>query len=86
MERSIVVVSREYKDLEIHHRVVLMPGEIRIECSLEEFIQSLAQEMGPTVCVTKKQLLEKLKEKVVPVISAMKSSTRFNPPPLKRPI
>jgi hypothetical protein len=81
--RTFVVVSRKYSGLEIRHRVIYTSNEILIECDLKEFLESLAQELGPSVSLTRKALTRKLLDKSESVIAEMKKATIHAPPPIK---
>ena len=79
-ERSFVIVSREWKNFEIRHRVVYAKDHIRIESDLDEFVDAMCREMVPYYF--RWTVRWWIRRAVKPVVQDMKKATIFSPPPL----
>lgn len=80
-KQTVVVVSRNWQEREIFHRVTHDEEGIRIELPLADFLAQVAGEVGPmSMTWTRAQLAAKLSSAANKVVHAMKNQTIHCPP------
>lgn len=79
-EEAYVCVSRRHNEMKIEHRVVYDQEGIRIEMSLQEFVDALGASIGNPMTLTRAGLIDKLRAATEAVVMDMKNSTLGKPP------
>lgn len=79
-EDAYICVSRRHNEMKIEHRVVYDQEGIRIEMSLEDFVDALGASVGNPMTLTRAGLMDKLRAASEAVVADMKNSTIGKPP------
>ena len=87
MDKTIVVVARQWKETNITHTVCYTDDAVKIECPLDEFISALMLHglNKARLTLTGAQLEKQLRIAASAVVMEMKQSTVHVPPPAPTP-
>ena len=87
VDRTVVVVARQWNETTITHKVCYTDDAVKIECPLEQFIAAMMTHglNKARVTLTGAQLEKQLRLAASAVIMEMKNSTVHVPPQVKPP-